>query len=58
VGILEAIEGYMKRHKMAQTRFGRMAANDPRLVPDIRRGRTLGPKMLARIEHILTEETR
>ena len=54
--LLQAIEGYMRTHKIPPSRFGRMAVKDPRLVRDIKRGRTLGPKMVARIERFLAEQ--
>jgi hypothetical protein len=31
------------------TRFGREAAGDPRLYGDLRRGRTVGPRLAARV---------
>ena len=47
--MLVTIDRYLRKTKMAQTRFGRLAVNDPRLVGDLRRGRQLGPKTIARI---------
>ena len=47
------IERYLCKTGKKPTRFGREAANDPRLVFDIRRGRVVGPRMAERIEAFL-----
>lgn len=47
------IERYLRRSGMARTRFGRLAANDPRLVPDMRNGRELRPPLRARVAALL-----
>lgn len=41
---------------MPQTRFGRLAVNDPRLVGDLRNGREPGPRMVRRIETFLADQ--
>jgi len=37
--LLKDIEGFMKRHDMPATTFGRLARQDPRFVLDLRMGR-------------------
>lgn len=44
------IENFLVQHQMPATQFGRLAANDPRLVLDIRRGRELRAGMIERVE--------
>ena len=51
--LLLAIERYLRAHHMPQTRFGRLAINDPRLVHDLRRGRQLRPETAERIARFL-----
>jgi hypothetical protein len=34
------VESFLERHAMPATKFGRLAARDPRFVPDLRIGRT------------------
>ena len=43
------VEKFLRDHAMTATRFGRDAVNDPRLVLDLRNGRTPLPKMERRI---------
>ena len=50
---LMKIERYLRSTAMPQTKFGRIVVNDPRLVGDLRRGRQLGPRTIARIERFL-----
>ena len=47
--LLRRIETYMRRNKMAATRFGREAVRDPRFVFDLRRGREPGPRIVRRV---------
>jgi hypothetical protein len=44
------IERFLRLHAMAATTFGRHVARDPRLVLDMRNGRSLRPKMVAQAE--------
>lgn len=44
------IERFLIHYDMPATKFGRLAARDPRLVLDMRNGRTLHPPMIARVE--------
>lgn len=47
--LLSRIEAYLRRTGMPPTRFGREAVRDPRLVHDLRRGRTVGDKIVRRV---------
>lgn len=37
--LIRAIENFLREHNMAATKFGRLAAHDPRFVLDLRMGR-------------------
>ena len=50
MSVLGKIERYLKRSGKKPSRFGIEAARDPRLVFDLRDGRTLGARLAARIE--------
>ena len=50
------IEKFLKRTKMPPSKFGRLAAHDPRLVHDLRRGRELGDSLAARLEAFLAAQ--
>ncbi|ODP36697.1 hypothetical protein [Sphingomonas turrisvirgatae] len=50
MAILGKVERYLREHGVAQTRFGRMAVGDPRLVGDLRNGRELRPATRERVE--------
>ena len=56
--LLRRIELYLQRTRMTPTAFGRMVASDPRLIPDLRRGRIPGPVMRARIDAALAQGDR
>jgi len=47
------IEAFLERTQMPATRFGRLAAGDPRLVGDLRLGRVPGPDLTARLRAFL-----
>lgn len=51
--VLGKIERHLRKTGKRPTRFGREAANDPRLVFDLREGRVVGPGLAARIEAFL-----
>jgi hypothetical protein len=51
--LIRQIEAFMRETKMPQTRFGRLAASDPRLIDDLRKGRTLRPRTRQRVEHFM-----
>lgn len=48
--LLYKIDLFLRATAMPVTKFGRLAVRDPRLVHDLRRGRTPGPAMCARVE--------
>ena len=37
--LIRSVEKFLRQHEMAATKFGRLAAHDPRFVLDLRRGR-------------------
>lgn len=47
--LLTRVETYLRRTGMPPTRFGREAARDPRFVHDLRRGRTVGDRLVQRV---------
>ena len=47
--LLMRIEAFLRASGMPPTRFGREAVRDPRLVHDLRRGRSVGTRMAERI---------
>jgi hypothetical protein len=47
--LLTRIETFLRQTGMPPTRFGREAARDPRLVHDLRLGRTVGDRLLQRV---------
>lgn len=51
--LLHAIEKRLCAARMTPSRFGRLAANDPRLVFDLRRGRELRGPTEARVRAFL-----
>lgn len=51
--LIRQIEAFMRETKMPQTKFGRLAASDPRLIDDLRKGRTLRPGTRQRVEHFM-----
>lgn len=54
--LLLKIMRYCARTGMPVTKFGRLAVNDPRLVGDLKRGRSPGPGMIARVERFIAAE--
>jgi len=54
MAILGKVERYLRTHGIPATKFGRLAVRDPRLVGDLRNGRELRAKTLARVEAFLT----
>lgn len=53
--LLVLIERYLKTSHMPETKFGRLAVNDPRLVGDLRRGREPGPDTIRRVTTFIRE---
>ncbi|QNA83365.1 hypothetical protein G4G27_04610 [Sphingomonas sp. So64.6b] len=50
MSVLWKVERYLRQTGMAETKFGRLALNDSRLVRDLRGGREPGARTAARIE--------
>ena len=50
MAILGKVERYLRKHGIPQTKFGRLAVGDPRLVGDLRNGREMRAATLARVE--------
>ena len=55
--LLMKIESFLRRTGMPPTRFGREAVRDPRLVHDMRRGRTPGERMTTRVSALRSPGT-
>jgi hypothetical protein len=51
--LIRSIEKFLRRHEMPPTKFGRLAASDPRFVLDLRNGRTPRPETEQRVEHFM-----
>lgn len=49
------IERFLAATGMPVTKFGRMAAGDPRLVGDLRNGREPRAALTSRVEHFMNE---
>jgi len=52
--LIRKIERFLDAHAMPRTKFGRLAAHDPRLVDDLRNGREPRPAMTSRVEHFMS----
>lgn len=48
--ILSEIEAFREAHKLAEWKFGLMAANDRRLLPDLKNGRELRRKTAEKVK--------
>lgn len=53
--LLTDIDRYLRRTGMPETKFGRLAVRDPRLVHDLRRGRVPGESICARVFAMMEE---
>lgn len=51
--LLRKIEVFLRRTGMPATKFGRLAAHDPRFVLDLRMGRTPRSHTEKRVEHFM-----
>lgn len=51
--LLRKIERFLRLHNMPRTKFGRLAAHDPRLVDDMRNGREPRSAMRNKVEHFM-----
>ena len=47
--LIRSVEQFLHRHAMSPTQFGRAAAHDPRLVGDMRDGRSVRPPLDQRL---------
>jgi tRNA-dihydrouridine synthase len=55
VSDLANIQRYLKETGLTETRFGRLAVHDPRLIGDMRRGRKLGERIRTRVSRFMAE---
>jgi len=53
--LLYAIETCLRQTQLPPSRFGRNAVKDPRLVHDLRRGRSPGPDLERRVRAYIAE---
>lgn len=51
--ITRLIERFLRDQDLPPTKFGRLAARDPRLVLDIRMGREIRPEMETKLRHFM-----
>ena len=51
--LIRKIEVFLRRTGMPATKFGRLAARDPRFVLDLRMGRTPRVRTERRVEHFM-----
>ncbi|MDP3551716.1 MAG: hypothetical protein Q8R81_15150 [Novosphingobium sp.] len=51
--LLRRIEKFIESTGMPVTKFGRLAAHDPRLIGDLRNGREPRSAMVRRVEHFM-----
>ena len=51
--LIREIEKFLSAHALPATRFGVLAASDPRLVFDLRNGREPRKLMRLRVEHFM-----
>ena len=53
--LIRKIEKFLRRTNMPATKFGRLAAHDPRFVLDLRMGRIPRAQTEKRIEHFMNK---
>lgn len=51
--LIRTVEKFLREHRMPPTKFGRLAANDPRFVLDLRLGREPRRPTAKRVEHFM-----
>lgn len=51
--LLPKIESFLRQTGMPVTKFGRLAAHDPRFVGDLRNGREPRSALSSRLEHFM-----
>jgi hypothetical protein len=56
MSLIWKIERFLRASGMPPTTFGRRAINDPQLLHDLRNGRELGARTVARIEAFIRAE--
>lgn len=56
MSVYREIEKFLRRTKMPATKFGRLAAGDPRLVHDLRNGREMRPKLEGRVKAFIAAQ--
>ena len=52
--ITRLIERFLRDQNLSPTKFGRLAAHDPRLVLDIRMGREIRPEMELKLRQFMS----
>ena len=52
--LIRSVETFLRRHRMPATKFGRLAAHDPRFVLDLRLGRIPRERTEARIRAFMS----
>ena len=58
MSLLIEIDRFLRRTRMAETKFGRLAVRDPRLVHDLRLGREAQPPMIAKVRSFIAQHPR
>jgi hypothetical protein len=53
--LLREIEQFLRETQMPSTKFGRLSVRDPRLVGDLRNGRTPGVSMTKRVQDFIAD---
>lgn len=53
--LIRKIEKFLRQHDMPPTKFGRLAAHDPRFVLDLRNGREPRETTERRVEHFMNK---
>ena len=53
--LLRSIETFLRRTGLPESKFGRLAVSDPRLVTDLRNGREPRKPMVQRVEHFMNK---
>jgi hypothetical protein len=51
--LIRTVEKFLRETQMPATKFGRLAANDPRFVLDLRLGREPRARTQSRVEHFM-----
>lgn len=53
--LIRKVEKFLREHDMAATKFGRLAAHDPRFVLDLRMGRIPRPATEKRVLRLMKQ---